>query len=150
TTTALSEDWPMVAMPSGPADPTSIQPEIGTAIDYAQDGRTGVLLHDVYGSSDNWIVLFAQPDHTFKQHDTGIPRPFPLGIAPLPPTITSTGASIHLADLDGDGVPDLIQCQDHSETMNGDPSAPAWTVHLWRPAQGGAPAGLDPSGETID
>jgi hypothetical protein len=148
--TALTEDWPMVAMPSGPADPASIQPEVGTAIDYDQDGLTDLLLHDVAGVSPNWIVLLAQPGHTFKQHDTGIARPFPLGVSPLAPTLTSTGASVHLADLDGDSVPDLIECQDHDEAMNGDPSAPAWTVHLWRPAQGGAPAGFDPAGETID
>src|SRR5215468_2255881 len=139
----------MVAMPRGPADPTSIQPELGTAMDYDQDGRTDVFLHDVYGSSNNWVVLLAQSDHTFKQHDTGIPRPFPLGVSPPPPALTSAGASVHLADLDGDGVPDLISCQDHSEMEMGIPSRAAWTVHLWKPASGSAPAGFDPAGATI-
>jgi hypothetical protein len=50
----LSEDWPMVANPTGPADPTLIQPELGTAIDYNQDGLTDVFLHDVWGVSPNW------------------------------------------------------------------------------------------------
>src|SRR5262249_3681113 len=122
-----------------------IQPELGTVIDYNQDGRMDVFLHDVYGTSDTWIVLLAQPDHSFKQHDTGIPRPFPLFSSPTPPTLTSVGASVHLADVDGDGVQDLIQCQDHSQSGN----QAAWTVHLWKPAKGATPAGFDPASETI-
>src|SRR5262249_40129623 len=60
----ISEDWPMAANPTGPADPTQIQPELGTAIDYNQDGLMDVFLHDVWNASTNWIVLLAQPDHT--------------------------------------------------------------------------------------
>src|SRR5262249_35794561 len=146
---ALSEDWPTVFEPSGPADPAGLQPELGTILDYDQDGLGDVWLHDVYGSRDNNLVLLSQPDHTFKVKDTGIRRPFPLGTSPRPPTLTSAGGSIHLADLDGDSVPDLIQCEDHSEIASDNPSKAAWTVHLWKPAQGGAPAGFDPVGETV-
>src|SRR5262249_49950370 len=104
---ALTEDWPMVASPSGPADPTQIQPELGTAIDYDDDGRADVFVHDVWDASPNWIVLLAQPDHTFEQHDTGIRKPFPLGVTPKVPALTSRGGSVHLADVSGDGKIDL-------------------------------------------
>jgi hypothetical protein len=36
-TLAFSEEWPLVADPSGPADPGLIQPELGTSIDYDQE-----------------------------------------------------------------------------------------------------------------
>ena len=149
TALALSEDWTMVANPTGPSDPTLIKPELGTAIDYNQDGLTDVLLHDVTNTSPTWIVLLAQPDHTFKSYDTGIQRPFPLAGFPTPPNLTTPGASIHLADVDGDGVPDLIQCNDHSQMPGGNPSEAAWTAHLWKPAQGSTPFGFDPAGEPI-
>ena len=148
-TLGLTEDWPMVANPSGPADPTMIQPELGTAIDYNQDGLTDVFLHDVWNTSVNWQVLLAQPDRTFKLFDTGIAKPFPLGVAPAVPTLTSSGGSAHLADVDGDGVPDLIQCQNFSEMESPDPAEPAWVAHLWKPAQGGTAAGFDGPGEPI-
>jgi YD repeat-containing protein len=139
----LVEDWVTVASPSGPADPRKIQPDLGTGIDYDADGRTDISVHDVYGASNTWHVLLAQKDGSFKVHDTGIARPFPLGASPPPPVLTSKGASVHLADVNGDGVPDLIQCQDHSAHLP-DPFLDAWMVHLWRPARGGKPAGFDP------
>ncbi len=146
---AFSEEWPQVANPSAPADPGLLQPELGTALDYDQDGRMDVLLHDVYDSKPNWLVLLAQPDHTFKLLDTGVARPFPLGVSPKPPILTSPGGSMHLADLDGDGVPDLIQCEDHSAMATGDPVEAAWTVHLWTPAHDGVAAGFDLAGEPL-
>ena len=79
---AFSEEWVFVDNPSGPADPAVIQPELGTPIDYDQDGRTDILLHDVHGASLNWLVLLSQPSDTFKLHDTGIARPFPLHVTP--------------------------------------------------------------------
>jgi RHS repeat-associated protein len=147
----LVEDWPMVANPSGPSDPTQIQPELGTAIDYDDDGLTDVLLHDVYDTSPNLTVLLAQPNHTFKQYDTSIPKPFPLAGPPTPPSLSTAHASIHLADVDGDGVPDLVVCNDHSEsnTPGTNPGEPQWTVQLWKPASGGTPAGFEPTGADI-
>ncbi len=135
---------------SGPSDPALIQPELGTVIDYDQDGRKDVLLHDVHGVGVTWQVLLARPDRTFEVHDTGIVRPFPVGSPPVVPGLTTRGGSMHLADVNGDHVPDLIQCEDHGTTAGGDPSKPVWSVHLWRPAQGGAPFGFDPEGEPVE
>jgi hypothetical protein len=73
---AFSQEWPMVADPAGPADSSSLQPELGTAVDYDQDGRADIWLHDVYGGSVNETVLLARADGAFELHDTGIRRPF--------------------------------------------------------------------------
>ncbi|WP_437631954.1 RHS repeat-associated core domain-containing protein [Sorangium sp. So ce854] len=148
---AFLEDWPTVADPSGPSDPALLQPELGTVLDYDDDGRADVLLHDVYGSEVTWHVLLSRPDWTFALHDTGIRRPFPLRVTPVPPSLSSPGASMHLADLDGDGVPDLIQCEDHARDAQAPlPLFAVWTVHLWGPARGATPAGFNPTGESIE
>src|SRR5689334_21530842 len=68
-TLAFSEEWTVVADPSVTADPGLIQPELGTSLDYDLDGKTDVLLHDVYGTEVNETLLMAQPDHTFKRLD---------------------------------------------------------------------------------
>ncbi len=128
---ALLQEWSVVQDPQGPAEPSQMQPELGTAIDYDQDGRMDVLLHDVYGSKNNHIVLLSKADGTLGELDTNIKRPFPLG--PAPKQLRSAGGSVHLADVDGDGVGDLIQCEDHDSLPEGNPSQPVWKVHLWRP-----------------
>ncbi|WP_437653680.1 RHS repeat-associated core domain-containing protein [Sorangium sp. So ce1182] len=148
---AFLEEWPFVVDPAGPSDPVLLQPELGTVLDYDDDGRMDVLLHDVYDAKTTWHVLLSRPDWTFALHDTGIRRPFPLGAKPAPPSLSSPGASMHLADLDGDGAPDLIQCEDHDrEGQAPIPVSPAWAVHLWRPARGATPAGFDPLRESIE
>ncbi len=128
---AFSQEWSFVQDPQEPADPSQIQPELGTALDYNQDGRMDVLVHDVYGSRNNHIVLLSKAGGSFEEFDTGIQRPFPLG--PAPKQLRGAGGSVHLGDLDGDGVGDLIQCDDHGSSPEGDPSQSAWTMHLWRP-----------------
>ncbi|WP_437685624.1 RHS repeat-associated core domain-containing protein [Sorangium sp. So ce176] len=148
---AFLEEWPTVADPIGSSDPATLQPELGTVLDYDDDGRMDVLLHDVYGAEVTWHVLLSRPDWTFALHDTGIRRPFPLKSTPAPPSLSSPGASMHLADLDGDGVPDLIQCEDHAREGQAPlPLAAVWTVHMWRPARGVTPAGFDATGESIE
>ncbi|WP_437775752.1 RHS repeat-associated core domain-containing protein [Sorangium sp. So ce1097] len=148
---AFLQEWSLVADPNGPSDPALLQPELGTVLDYDDDGRADVLLHDVYGSDVTWHVLLSRPDWTFALHDTGIRRPFPLRAPPAPPRLSSPGASMHLADLDGDGVPDLIQCEDHARDAQAPlPLFAVWAVHLWRPARGATPAGFDPTGESIE
>ncbi|HLM76750.1 MAG TPA: VCBS repeat-containing protein, partial [Polyangiaceae bacterium] len=140
-----------VADPTGPADSTLIQPELGSVIDYDGDGRRDILIHDVYGVATTWHVLLTQqPDHTFKLLDTGIHRPFPLGAPPLPPTLNSRGGAMHLLDANGDRMPDLVLCQDHSATADVNPTESEWNIHLWRPAQGEQLAGFNPEGERID
>ncbi|MFO0589031.1 MAG: RHS repeat-associated core domain-containing protein [Polyangiaceae bacterium] len=147
---AFSHDAGTVSEPTQPADPTRIQPELGTVLDYDQDGRNDLLLHDVNGTSVTWQVLIAQPDRSFKRLDTGIARPFPLNETPQPPGLVTRGGSTHLADVNGDHVPDLIQCEDHGATDSGDPSKAVWTLHLWRPAKGAIAAGFDSTGEPIE
>ncbi|MEZ4298906.1 MAG: SpvB/TcaC N-terminal domain-containing protein [Polyangiaceae bacterium] len=143
--------------PTAPADPTQIQPELGTVIDYDQDGRQDVLLHDVYAQTTTWRVLLSQPAPAagpqgalFAVHDTGVARPFPLGAQPQPPSLSSPRASMHLADVDGNHVPDLIQCKHPGTTASGDPSKPEWRVHLWKPAHGGVGFGFDIKGEVLE
>ncbi|HZF48134.1 MAG TPA: SpvB/TcaC N-terminal domain-containing protein, partial [Polyangiaceae bacterium] len=150
TKLAFLQEGILVADPTGAADPTLIQPELGSVIDYDGDGRRDILLHDVYGVATTWHVLLAQPDHTFKPHDTEIRRPFPLGAPPLPPTLNSRGGAMHLLDANGDRVPDLVQCEDHGATADVIPTESVWHIHLWRPARGEQPAGFDPEGERID
>ena len=121
---------------SAPAEP--VQPELGTPIDYDHDGRMDVLLHDVYGYFQNWHVLLARPNNHFKLLNTHIPRIFGVGAVP-PRHLSSHDASAHLADVDGDGVADLLQCAsngvDHS-----------WFWHRWRPEG----PGFDPAPQSID
>jgi YD repeat-containing protein len=147
---AFSQEWAAPADPSGPSDPSLLQPELGTATDYDQNGAADVLLHDVHGDSVNEMVLLAQPDRTFKLHDTGVRRPFPLHRPPAPPALSSLGGSVHRIDLDGDDVPDRLSCEDHGAEVTGVPGEPVWKAHLWRPAKEGAPAGFDPEGELIE
>ena len=47
-------------------------------------------------------------------------------------------------------MPDLVQCEDHLRELSPIPLAPAWTVHLWRPARGATPAGFDPTSQSIE
>ncbi|HLM71735.1 MAG TPA: SpvB/TcaC N-terminal domain-containing protein, partial [Polyangiaceae bacterium] len=148
---AFSQEEIFVNNPDVPSDPTMVQPEVGTALDYDQDGFMDVLSHDVHGVTNTWHVLLAQPkSQEFTLHDTGIPRPFPLGVRPLPPMLNGAGGSTHLADIDGDRVSDLIQCHDHGDSQDSDPSKPVWRLHLWKPKKDGMAAGFDPEGEPID
>ncbi|NUQ77807.1 MAG: type IV secretion protein Rhs, partial [Polyangiaceae bacterium] len=146
---AFSQEWPTVADPVGPADPSLIQPELGTVIDFDQNGKSDVLLHDVTGSLVNETILMATKEGPFELLDTGLRKPFPLGAPPNPPELTSSGASVHLADLNGDGVADRIACQDHGVDAEDIPGEQGWRAHLWMPKQGDKPAGFDPAGEKI-
>jgi RHS repeat-associated protein len=110
-----------------------VQPDYGTPIDYNQDGLTDVLVHNVHGTAFNfgttWSVLLATPQHTFTLLDTGVPRPKHLVDGGL--RINNHDASAHLADVNGDGVADLIQCERNENFGGGD--AFLWTLRLWTP-----------------
>ncbi|HYO60734.1 MAG TPA: SpvB/TcaC N-terminal domain-containing protein, partial [Actinomycetota bacterium] len=106
--------------------PLPLQPEHATPIDYNADSRMDLLLHDVHGQFSNFIVLLAQPNHTFSLHNTKIPNPYPLGASPML-RLTHPDASAHLADVTGDSIADLIQCLfDGVERV--------WTARPWTPS----------------
>ena len=111
-----------------------VQPDYGTPIDYNQDGLTDVLVHNVHGTAFNfgatWNVLLATPQHTFQLHDTGVPRPKHLVDGGL--RLNNHDASAHLADVNGDGIADLIQCE--RDESGGGGEAFLWTLRLWTPA----------------
>jgi len=105
--------------------PIPVQPDRGTPLDYDHNGLADVFLHDIHGQFTTWRVLLANPDQTFSMLDTGLSRPYAFGAAP-PQNLATWDASAHLADVSGDGMPDLIECVytgvDH-----------AWAAHFWVP-----------------
>ncbi|AKT42727.1 FG-GAP-like repeat-containing protein [Chondromyces crocatus] len=109
------------------------QPELGTPLDYDHDGRMDLFLHDVYGQALTWEVLLSDGDGTFTRRDTGIPRPFTMGMTPA--GLRSADASAHLVDVDGDGMVDLLQCHRSAHEQ-------LWYLHRWTAAaEGFAPHG---------
>jgi len=116
--------------------PSPIPPDHGTPLDYNHDGRIDVLLHDIFGQYTTWRVLLATEQGTFTGADTGIARVFPF--AATPPGLRSPDAGAHLADVDGDGMTDLIQC-----AWNGVDQS--WSLHRWKSAG----PGFDPVAEPI-
>ncbi|AUX47305.1 uncharacterized protein SOCE26_088230 [Sorangium cellulosum] len=70
------------------------------------------------------------------RHDTEVTRMYPLFSAWTPGRIETPAHSAHLADVDGDGVSDLIQCAE-------DGISRGWWVHLWRP-EGPEGPGFEP------
>ena len=119
-----------------------VQPEIGTPIDYDQDGRTDLLLHDIYGAHATWQVLRSLPQHGFQLVDTGIPHVFPAGAVPPFPVVRFDTA-LHLADVTGDGVSDMVQCV-YDEAL----LFSYWKLYPWSPDVGPT-GGFDPSGYLI-
>jgi hypothetical protein len=127
--------------PGGASDPTQLQPELGTAIDFTGDSNTDLLLHSVASERANYFALVSKPNGTFAEVDTNIRRPFPLG--PSPKGLRSSAASTHLLDATGDQMADLVECNDHGDTVD-TALLPTWTLHPWRPA------GFDTKAEHID
>lgn len=74
---------------------------LGTPIDYDQDGRVDLLLHD---ASETWRVLHSK-GNDFEIWDTGIPRWTPLWGGH--PNQARTGSL--LVDLNADGALDLVE-----------------------------------------
>ncbi|WP_437570485.1 RHS repeat-associated core domain-containing protein [Sorangium sp. So ce542] len=120
---------------------TPFQPEVGTPIDYNQDGLTDIFMHDLQGRWPNWHVLLAEREGNFTRLDTEVARMYPLLSPWTPGSIKTPTHSAHLADVDGDGVSDLIQCGD-------DGISTAWWVHLWRPSGPEGP-GFEPAPSPI-
>ena len=101
------------------------EPEAATPIDYDDDGRADLLLHDVYGRGPMWKVLMHEPNHTFSLLQTDIDRPFP-SIQHIGAGVNTQDAAGHLADVNGDGKVDLLQCQWYG-------ALPEWFLHRWTP-----------------
>ncbi|MFO0759126.1 MAG: FG-GAP-like repeat-containing protein [Byssovorax sp.] len=135
---------PAVAFTEAHDDPTNdpvaqqkpdleVQPDYGTPLDYDGDGRMDILVHNVHGTafdaSPNWQVLLSTGKQGLSRKDTGIPRP--LHLLDNAPRLSSPEASAHLADVNGDGTPDLIQCERDPNFGGG--NAFAWTLRLWSP-----------------
>jgi hypothetical protein len=101
--------------------------------DYDQDGVTDLLFSDAAGGGIGWLRSPGQGDG-FTSKATGI-------FVPAPSTNHITSSAPLYADIDGDGVADLIQCYDV-------PSAPGalalgdWEVRRWSPGGNGVPAGF--------
>ncbi|NUQ79313.1 MAG: type IV secretion protein Rhs, partial [Polyangiaceae bacterium] len=152
TAEVFSQEWIAVDDPTGVDDLGKLQPELGTVIDYNADGLKDILLYDVYDILVTWQVLLAKPNGGVELLDTGLRRPFPLKSPPSSqrPTLTREGGSMHLADVTGDHVPDLIQCEDHDDSAQGIPGRAVWKTHVWRPKAGEKSAGFDPQGERIE
>ncbi|MDI3282659.1 RHS repeat-associated core domain-containing protein [Polyangium sp. 15x6] len=109
--------------------------ERGTPIDIDHDGRLDLFLHDMNGNATTWKVLRAQADGTFDLHNTGVSRPFP-GSQPIPTGLRGPEASAHLADMNGDGMADLVTCTKA-------PVLYAWTYRPWAPTPGGFAAATE-------
>ncbi len=126
----LLQEWSFVENSDGPTEPTQLQPELGTVIDYNDDGRKDIFLHDIYNNRQNYTVLQSNADGSFQIVDTGISRPFPIG--PAPAHLRGSSGSTHLLDANGDAMPDLLNCDDHGSTPE-TAALPTWTLHLWEP-----------------
>jgi YD repeat-containing protein len=111
-------------------------PGWGAPFDYDMDGRKDFLLDPKRTLAPTWQVLHARADHAFEILDTGIPRP------PFDLTDDITDSAL-LADVDGDGAADLIQCVNpsYAAAADGDDSQARWTVHLGTPTV----PGFDPT-----
>ena len=94
------------------------RPEFGMPIDYDRDGRSDLLLIENNRQYETFQILLTRGSGngamTFQPSDTGIPS----GLA--------EAKSIHLADVTGDGVSDLIFCR-----YVRFPDIPSWEIHPW-------------------
>ncbi|MDC0747778.1 FG-GAP-like repeat-containing protein [Polyangium mundeleinium] len=106
--------------PNAPED-KPLQPELGTPLDYNHDGRMDIFLHDPYASRTTWHVLLTQPNGTFVDVDTSIARHYGLWV-----NSPQGHGSAHLADVNGDGMPDLINCIEEIPLLKN-----KWALHLW-------------------
>ncbi|HRI67383.1 MAG TPA: RHS repeat-associated core domain-containing protein [Polyangium sp.] len=130
-TVAFLQEWSFQQNPEGPADPTLLQPELATVLPLGSKGQTSLLLHEIYGNRSNHVTLIPKADGTFEELDTGLARPFPVG--PAPKGLRGSAGAVHLAAVTPDGVPSLIQCDDHGGPGQTNPSLPTWTLFLWKP-----------------
>jgi RHS repeat-associated protein len=110
--------------------------------DYDQDGRTDIFLDGPNISWATYKVLRAQEGGGFELIDTGISRRPQIPIEPWQRNRDEAHGFSRLGDVDGDGVADLIVCDNPELEVPGvDPTTTyghaRWGVHLWSPDAGG-------------
>ena len=120
-------------------------PVLWTAVpfDYDQDGLTDIFLDGPNISWATYKVLRAQPGGGFELIDTGISRRPRISIDPWEPNKDAAHGFSRLGDVDGDGVADLILCDNPALDVSGAGAQAAngqarWSVNLWSP-DGAAP-----------
>jgi RHS repeat-associated protein len=121
-------------------DPNDPQPWWGVPFDVDMDGRKDFLLDPPNLRLPTWRVMHARADHTFELLDTGIAR----HVLPAAKVQRPEYAGALLADVNGDGAADLIQCYD-SGYEDSSPDQARWTVNLGVPTA----AGFSPTAEPI-
>ena len=110
------KNWAVMPFPSSyeGESPWNISP-----IDYDQDGRIDLLIDSSRNDWPTYKWLHSRADHTFELLDTQIPR-----------VSWKIRGKFRVADLDGDGVGDLVECQNPS-LVDG---LSKWTVRFWSAA----------------
>jgi RHS repeat-associated protein len=102
--------------------------------DYDQDGIGDLLFSDPAGGEITWMRSLPQGG-AFKGLGTGVFIP-----KPIPANHRVTASTALYADVDGDGVADVIQCNELAAPQGG--SHGDWFVRRWSPGGNGAPAGF--------
>jgi RHS repeat-associated protein len=96
----------------------------------------------VHGNSTKLEVALARPSASLSLQLTAIDR---VPTSGLVPSQAAAMTSTHLADVDGDGVSDLVTC-----TLDPSLQTPVWTARPWRPLGVGTEPGFALSPEPID
>ncbi len=103
--------------------------------DYDQDGVGDLLFSDPAGGEITWLRSLS-PDGAFKGAGTGIFVP-----KPIPSNHLVTASTAMYADVDGDGVADLIQCNELPVAPGALPHGD-WLVRRWSPTGNAGSAGF--------
>jgi RHS repeat-associated protein len=126
-------------------DPNNPLPWWGVPFDVDLDGRKDFLLDPPNIRLPTWRVMHARKDHTFELLDTGIAR----HVLPAARFQMPDYAGALLADVNGDGAADLIQCYDSgyedSSLAAGHDEKARWSVNLGVPTG----PGFSPTAEPI-
>ncbi|MFS8066708.1 MAG: SpvB/TcaC N-terminal domain-containing protein, partial [Byssovorax sp.] len=126
--------WASTNAPAGGAKDSDLTAFNIVPHDYDQDGITDLLFYDPSGGEIRLLGSPTQGDG-FTNSATGISVPEPIGAQVI-------GSTALYADVDGDGVLDVIQCNEVSPPAPGEPSRGDWHVRRWSPGGNGTPAGF--------
>ncbi len=128
-----------------------------TPMDVDQDGNTDIFLDSLDPTQASWpnyrwlqAVPDGPPGQKFVLRDTEVAQPASVYFDPayMVPQTLEAHRFARLGDVNGDGVADLIQCNNPTWDFTGSsrsPGAPVWTVNLWSPALAdGSGPGFEP------